>query len=106
MTLHRGHGLDWGLESAISEIISEELTPVDLERAFEECMREIYPASTTLGFLTVDTIDAMRTLDPVAWDLAQSENTDILESDELITSLDGGNTYFWTTDLERLSEAE
>lgn len=83
MTLHPGRGLDWGLESAISEIISEELPPANLNESFEDLMREVYPESTTIGFLqNYDTVSAIKELDPVAWDLAKSEHIDSLESDE------------------------
>ena len=104
MTLHRGHGLDWGLESAIREIISNELTPVDIDEVFEECISEVYPETTVVGFLTVDTASAMKELDPVAWDISKSEHIDSLESDDQVVSFDNGCTYFWTHDLERLTE--
>ncbi len=106
MTLHRGYGPDWGLETAIREIISEELTPINTDEIFEELIRDIYPETTTIGYLTYDTATALRELDPVAWDLAKSEHIDSLESDEQVISLDGGCTHFWTHDLETLLEHE
>ena len=103
MTLHPGHGLDWGLESAIREIIDEELTPANLEESFEESMRDVYSETTTIGFLqNYDTVSAIQELDPIAWDLAKSEHIDSLESDEQIMSFDNGGTYFWIHDLEIL----
>jgi len=99
-------GPDWGLETAIREIISEELTPINTDEIFEELIRDIYPETTTIGYLTYDTATALRELDPVAWDLAKSEHIDSLESDEQIISFDGGCTHFWTHDLEALLEHE
>ena len=102
MKLHPGHGLDWGLESAIKEIISESLTAIDTEELFEELIREVYPESTTLGFITVDTVSAIRELDPTAWEIAKSEHLDSLIEDEIIMSFNGGNTYYFVSDLETL----
>ena len=65
-------------------------------------MREIYDGNTTIGFITYDTISAMKELDPTCWTLAQSEHIDQLESDEEIMSFDNGNTYYWSHDLESL----
>ncbi len=106
MVLHRGYGPDWGLETAIREIIREELTPINPDEIFEELIREIYPETTTIGYLTFETSTALRELDKVAWDIARSEHIDSLESDEQIMSFDGGCTYFWSHEIEQLVEGE
>ena len=102
MKLHPGHGLDWGLESAIREIVEEELTAINADEVFEELIREVYPETTVIGYLTYDTASALRELDPVAWDMARSEHFDSLESDEQVMSFDGGCTYYWVSDLESI----
>ena len=102
MKLHPGHGLDWGLESAIREIVDGELMPINSDEIFEELIREVYEESTTIGFITYDTASAIKELDPIAWDYAKSEHIDSLESDELLMSFDGGCTYYWISDLESL----
>jgi len=79
-------GVEWGYDWVIREILRTGLTPVDLEDAFEESIRECYKTETVIGYITVDTCDAIRTLDPVAWDLGKSEYIDTLEADELIIS--------------------
>jgi hypothetical protein len=104
MTLHPRHGLDWGIESAIREIVAEELTPVDSDGIFAELICDTYPETTTIGYMTYDTVTALRILDPVAWDIGRSENMDSLELDDQIMSFDGGCTYFWIHDLESLFE--
>ena len=105
MVLHPGYGVDWGFISAIREIIESELTPANLDDSFEEMIREVYPETTTIGFLqNYDTASAIKELDPVAWDLAKSEYIDSLESEEEIVSFDNGATHFWIRDLEDLIE--
>jgi len=54
--------------------------------------------------MTVDTADAMKSLDAIAWNLARDEYIDSLESDEEIVSLDHVATYYWTRDLQELWE--
>ena len=101
MFLYPSVGCEYGLDWCVKHFLSEELQPVNLEAAFEDSVREIYPETTTIGFITSDTCDAMKILDPIAWQIACSENADSLESDEVIISFDG-TTYYWTHDLERL----
>ena len=100
--LYRGIGNDWGVDWVIKEILSEDLTEVDCGQVFEDCMREVYPETTTIGFISYDTVSAMKELDPIAWELAQSEYIDSLESDEQIMSFDNGSTYYWIHDLEAI----
>ena len=102
--LLKGVGNDWGTSWVIEEILREELTPVDVDQTFEDSMRECYPETTTIGYLTYDTVSGLQILDSVAWELAKSEYIDSLESDEQIMSFDNGSTYFWIHDLETLTE--
>ena len=63
------------------------------------------PTETTeVGFMTVDTAHAIKSLDPIAWNLACDEYVAEPESDEEIVALDHGNTYYWTRDLQELWE--
>ena len=104
MRLYKGIGNEYGVDWVIEHILETELTPVDVAQAFEDSMNEVYPPETVIGFITVNTVDAIKELDPVAWQLAQSEHTDNLQSDELIISFDNGSTYYWAHDLESLLE--
>jgi hypothetical protein len=63
-------------------------------------MREVYPEETKIGFLNYDTVSAMKELDPVAWDLAQSEWIDGEEGEENLISFDSGTTYFCVSEVE------
>ena len=96
-------GVEYGTDWVIEHILSEELTPVDLDVAFEDSMRECYPETITIGFLKdYDTVSAMKELDPVAWNCAQSEWESQEAEEGIIVSLNNGSTYYWTYDLESL----
>lgn len=99
-----GVGVEWGLDWAISEIIVSELTPVDLDSEFEESIRESYPETTSVGFMTFDTVDVMKSMDPIAWSLARDEYVDQLSQDEEIMSFDHGATYYRMSDILHLIE--
>ena len=104
MLFLEGVGVEFGTDWVIREILRTELTPVDCEEVFEESIRECYPNETTLGFIKVDICDAIRTLDPIAWDCAKSEYIDNLEADEIIISFDNGSNYYWVHDLEDITD--
>ena len=97
-----GVGVEWGTDWVIQHILESELSAVDLDEEFENFMREVYPETTTIGFLDYDTVSAMKELDPIAWRCAQSD-WESTESDEgLIMSFDHGSTYYRTSDIEDL----
>ena len=102
MRLLPGVGVEYG-DWAVEHILREALTPVDVDQAFEDFMREAYSETITIGYLqNFDTVTALKELDPVAWDMAKSEWIDSEESDERIMSFDNGSTYYWVGDLEGL----
>ena len=65
-------------------------------------MTEIYPEQTQVGFCTFSTIDLIKNNDPIAWKMALDEYIDDQEKEETIFSHDGGSTYYWTSDVEKL----
>jgi hypothetical protein len=97
-------GVEYGTDWVIKNILEEELTPVDLDSAFEDFMRECYPETSIVGFITnVDTISAIKELDPVAWRYAQSDWESQEESEENLITFDNGVTYYRLEDLEELT---
>ena len=84
----------------IEALIEENLTPVDTEEAFSESVREIYPETTQVAWLTLDTASVCREQDPVSWRIARGEWEDASIEDELITTFDN-STYYWTHDIEQ-----
>lgn len=97
-----GVGCEWGTDWVIKHILQEELTPVDTDEAFEDSIRGCYPEETQVGWLKLDTVEVLKSQDPIAWKIARDEYIDSLEQDEEIISLDGGSNYYWRHELESL----
>lgn len=96
------HGLDW----IVRHLIEENLQPVDLDEAFEEFVSECYSENVKVAWLNVDVATAARKLDPVSWDLAQSEWVDVQVSDERMITFDHGESYYWANDVEQFIESQ
>ena len=102
MRLLEGIGCEYGIEWVIEEILKEHLEPVNEEEAFKDMMEGCYPTEIKVAWLEIDTIDTIKTMCPLDWDLAKGEHISSLEEDEQIMSFDNGSTYFWTHDIENL----
>lgn len=101
------NGCEFGTDWIIESILATELTPVDLNEEFEEFVRQIYPETTTVGWMTnLDTVTVMKEMDPIAWDCAQSEWTDQESEEGTIISFDNGSTYYRRHDIEELLQKE
>lgn len=102
MRLLPGVGCEYGIDWAISEILSEELTPFDLSESFEQSIRECYPEVTKIGWLSLDTVSVMKEMDSVSWNMAQSDwESNECEEGRIVT-LDNGCTYYQTFEIEAL----
>lgn len=107
MWLLPGVGVEWGLEWVFESIIDENLTPVDIDSAFEDSLEDCYPATTEIGWLKVNTINAVKTLDDISWKIGMDEWIDSeVEEGNLIT-FDNGSNYYHREDIKKfLDEAE
>lgn len=97
-----GVGVEWGTCWVIKYILQEELTAINTDEIFEESIRQCYPEETTVGWMKFDTVDLMKSQDPISWRIARDEYIDSLEQDEEIVSFDGGQTYYWIHNFEDL----
>ena len=104
MRLMEDVGCEWGTEWVIEEILKEHLEPVNQTEAFEDMMEDCYPVDTKVGWLELNTVDILKTMDEIAWDIAKDEYISSLEEDEEVISFDNGSTYYWTTEIEELLE--
>ena len=98
MRLVRGVGVEWGNDWVIEHLISENCTPVDISEAFEDSIRGCYDETVKIGWIEYDVINAIKELDPVSWDVA--------ESDWISNEVSEGNliefehSYYWLHDIE------
>ncbi len=104
MRLMEEIGCEYGIDWVIEEILKEHLKPVNQQEAFEDMIEGCYPTETKVGWLELSTVDILKTMDEVAWDIAKDEYISSLEEDEEVMSFDNGSTYFWTSDIENLIE--
>lgn len=101
-----GVGVEYGTEWVVKELLSE-LDSENLEERFEDSVRSCYPEETKIGWITVDTVSAIKEMDPVSWDMAKSEWIDQEESEENLVSFDYGENYFEAWEVEKfLDEKE
>jgi len=93
MRLVPGVGVEYGLDWVAEHLVSERLTPIGLDAAFEESVSESYPETVKIGWIEYDVASAIKALDPVSWDLAKSEWIDAEVSDDVLVTFDNGSTY-------------
>jgi hypothetical protein len=102
MRLLPGVGCEYGTDWIIHSIVESELTPANVDEVFEESVRQCYPESVQVAWMTLDTASVAKEMDSVSWNMAQSE-WESQEADEAtIITFDNGGTYYWTSDVETL----
>lgn len=104
MRLVEGVGCEYGTDWIIKRILETELTPVDLEKTFEQFVRECYPEETTVGWVKFDTVTLLKEQDPVSWQFALSEYESQEAEEGNIISFDNGSNYYPRSEVEGLLE--
>lgn len=99
-------GVDFSCDWIIEHILKSELTAVDTAEAFEDTIRSCYPETVQVGWMNLDTVSVMKDQDPISWRIAQDEWESQEAEDGTIMSFDNGSSYYWTSDIETLLEAE
>ena len=95
-----GEGVGYRTASILEHLVRENLTPINVEEEFEELMRERYPETVSVGWLTLDTVTTIRNSDPISWRCACNDWADSEEQADQIISLDNGSTYYRSRDIE------
>lgn len=103
MRLLPGDGVEYGTSWVIERLVSE-LTPIDLDEVLSDTVRECYAETTKVAWAEFDTVDLLKTMDPVAWRCALADESSRLLDDEQAYSPDNGSTLYWVHDIERLLE--
>ena len=102
-----GEGVDFGIDWALEVLVGVHVQPVDVEEMFEQFISDCYPSTVEIGWIKVDTITAIKTLDPVSWTLAQNDWIDQELEEKNLYTFDSGETYYASSDIEAfLDETE
>ncbi|HAZ13198.1 MAG: hypothetical protein A2X86_16055 [Bdellovibrionales bacterium GWA2_49_15] len=102
----RGEGMGWGTDWIIRSIVESELTPVNVDAAFENLIRSCYEENVSVLWMTLDAVTVAKEMDPVSWDIAKSEWLSQEEEEGIVKTFDNGASYFWCHELEKLLDAE
>ncbi len=103
MKLLPGVGCEYG-DWIIEHLVSQNVQSINAEELFESSMDGVYPETTVIGFIEVDTLTAIKEFDPICWRMAVQEYESQMEDDGELMSFDGGSTYYLTNDIERYVE--
>ncbi len=110
MRLIRGVGVDYGTDWVLKHLISENVPSVNITETFEQSIRGCYEETVKIGWIEYDVVSAIKELDPISFELAESEFIDNEVSEGNLVTFDCGNTYIWLHDLEsfikEMSEAK
>lgn len=101
MRLVDGVGVEYGIDWVVKHLVHENVEPADTASAFEESVRGCYPEEVKIGWLTYDTVLAIKDLDPVSWEMAEGEWIDQEVNEENLVTFDNGATHFWKHDIEQ-----
>ena len=93
-----GVGVEYGTNWVIENILEEELEEADLSESFEQMIEECYGEEIQIGFIKTDIVTAMKTLDPVTWEMARDEYIDLLSEESELMNF-ASKAYF-KIDLE------
>jgi len=104
MKITKNNDSEYGVDWIIKDIIEENLTPINCEEIYEQLIEDCYPETTQVGYLTLNTLEILKTQDEISWELAKSEYIDFLAQDEEIISFDNGSTYYLVSDIETYIE--
>ena len=87
-------GCEYGTKWIVQHILETEFKTVDLEEVFEQSIQGIYPETTQVGWMTFDTIELMKSNDPISWQIAISEWASQEEEEENLITFDNGSNYY------------
>ena len=104
MRLVDGVGVEYGIGWVLKHLVEENVEAADTSAAFEESVSQCYPEEVKIGWLTFDTVSALKDLDPVAWEMSEGEWIDQEVTEGNLVTFDNGATHFWKHDLERYAE--
>jgi hypothetical protein len=101
-----GVGVEFGTDWIVKHLVETHLEKFDPEPEFEESVSQSYSETVKVGWMDLDVITVMKTMDPVWWNMAVGEYVDNEVADERLITFDNGSTYFLTSDVEDFVEEQ
>ena len=100
MKLVDGVGVEFGIDWVIKHLVESNLTKYNTEAAFEDSIAQSYSETIKAGWMELDAITVMKTIDPIAWKMAHDEYVDSQVEDEQLVTFDNGYSYYEVSELE------
>ncbi len=97
-------GVEFGCDWVIKELISENLSPINVDEEFEESIRQCYPETITVLWMELDAVMVAKDSDPTAWRIAKDEWLDQEVSENLLMEID--SNYYRISDIEEYLDQE
>lgn len=94
MLISENDGPEYGTLWIIQNILREELTPIELEKAFEEVHEDLYDSEVEVAWCKFRPLEIVKQLDPISWTMAINEWASDMEEEDTFFTLDGGATYY------------
>lgn len=104
MRFHEDLGCEYGYEWIIDYLINSNLEKVNQDEIYEDMISDVYSEVSIVGFMQLDTVSTMKTMDPIFWEQEKYNYISSLADDEYIISFDGGNEYYFVDDILKFIE--
>ncbi len=98
------NGVEYGYDWVIKELITENLSPVNVDEEFEDSIRDCYPETVTVLWMELDAVTIAKESDPISWRIAKDEWLDNEMNDELLIEVD--SKYYRTFEVEKFLDQE
>lgn len=99
MTLFPQSGCDYELWRYLTKQFKNNISPIDVHRAFEDYVRETYTEEFKLGWMVLDTVECMKVMDPCSWMVEMDQWLMQNIGEGVFVSFDRGKTYYSRSDL-------
>lgn len=104
MRLVDGVGVEYGIDWVVKHLVQKNIERADTETAFEQYVSNAYPETIKAGWMNLDTISVMKTMDPIWWKMAHDEHIENDLTDEILVTFDNGSSYYRTADIKTFLE--
>lgn len=106
MRMLEGVGCEYGTDWVVDHLVKENVDELNVEEMFDDSIRESYGETAKVGWLDLDVVNVIKTMDPVSYRVGFADYCSSLEEDDAVISFDGGNTYYSVSSLEEYLDKE